>query len=161
MPLKYLSNSWRTLEMFYLNFEINFILTWYQNCVISSATGKTKFAITDTTLYVPTVTLSTQDHAKMLEQLRSVFKRTINWNEYQSKLLRERQNQYLDFLTDPSFQGVNKLLLSFIKFYKVLLFENENDRKVHTRCYLPKVEIKDYNVVIDGKNFFGQPVRSE
>ena len=103
--------------MLYLNFEINLILTWYQNCVISSATGKTQFAITDTTLYVPTVTLSTQDHAKMLGQLRSVFKRTINWNEYQSKLLREKQNQYLDFLTDPSFQGVNKLLLSFIKFY--------------------------------------------
>ena len=76
----------------------------------------------------------------MLEQLRSGFKSTINWNKYQSKISAERQNQNLNFLIDPSFQGVNWLF--------VLLFENEGDRKVHTGYYLPKVEIKDYNVKI-------------
>ena len=76
----------------------------------------------------------------MLEQLRSGFKSTINWNKYQSKISAERQNQNLNFLIDPSFQGVNWLF--------VLLFENEGDRKVHTVYYLPKVEIKDYNVKI-------------
>ena len=71
-------------------------------------------------------------------------------NKYQSKFLSERQNKYLNFLIDPSFQGVNRLFL--------LLYQNEDDRKVHTWYYLPKVEIKDYNVMIDGKSFFDQPV---
>ena len=82
------------------------------------------------------VTLSTHDNAKLLEQLRSGFKRKINWNKYQPKVSTKRQNQYLDFLIDPSFQGVKRPF--------VLSFENEDDRKVSRRCYLPKVEIKDY-----------------
>ena len=60
------------------NWKVNLILTWSENCIISSATGKTKFAITDAKLYVPIVTLSTQDNATLLEQLRSGFKKTIN-----------------------------------------------------------------------------------
>ena len=99
------------------------------------------FAITDTKLYVPVVTLSTQDNAKLLEQLKSGFKRTINWNKHQLKVSPERPNQYLDFLIDPSFQGVNRLF--------VLSFENEEDGTVHTK-YLPTVELKDYNVMING-----------
>ena len=69
--LKYLSNFWRTLEMPLINCEVNLILTWSKDCVISSATGKTKFKITDTKLYVPVVTFSTQDNAKLLQQLKS------------------------------------------------------------------------------------------
>ena len=111
-----------------------------------------KFEITDRKPYVPVVTLSIQDNAKLLEQLKSGFRRTINWNKYQPKVSPDRQNQYLDFLTDPSFQGVNRLFL--------LSFENENNRKVHTGYYLPKVEIKNYNVMIDGKSFFDQPITS-
>ena len=84
VPLKYLSNFWRTLEMPLINCEVELILTWLKNCVISSATGETKFKITETKLYVPVVTLSTQDNAKLLQQLKSGFKRTINWNKYQS-----------------------------------------------------------------------------
>ena len=64
--LKYLSNFWRTLEMPLINFEINLILTWSKNCVISSAARETKFKITDTKFYVPVVTLSTQNNAKLL-----------------------------------------------------------------------------------------------
>ena len=120
--------------------------------MLSNDTKATTFVITDTKLYVPVVTLSTQDNAKLHEQLKSCFKRTINWNKYQSKISPERQNQYLDFLIDPRFQGVNRLF--------VLSFENENDRTVHTKYYLSNVEIKDYNVMIDGKNFFDQPVKS-
>ena len=78
VPLKYLSNFWRTLEMPLINCEVNLILTWSKDCVISSATGETKFKITDTKLYVPVVTLSTQDNAKLLQQLKSGFRRTIN-----------------------------------------------------------------------------------
>ena len=96
-----------------INCEINLILTWSEDCVISSATGATKFKITDTKLYVPVVTLSNQDNAKLLQQLKSGFKRTINWNKYQPKVSPERQNQYLDFLIDPSFQRIN-ILFTFI-----------------------------------------------
>ena len=71
----------------------------------------------------------------------------------QTKVSTEGLNQYLDFLINPSFQRVNRLF--------VLLFENEVDRKVHTGYYLPKVEIKDYIVMIDAKNFFEQPVKSD
>ena len=66
-----------------INCEVNLILMWTRTCVISSATGKTKFKITETKLYVPVVTLSTQDNAKLLQQFKSGFKRTINWNKYQ------------------------------------------------------------------------------
>ena len=75
LPLKYLE---RTLEMLLINREINLILTWSENCATSFATRKITFAITDTKIYVPIVTLSTQDNAKLLEQLKSSFKRTIN-----------------------------------------------------------------------------------
>ena len=69
-----------------INCEINLILTRRNNCVISSATAKTEFAITNTKIYVTVVTLSTQDNTKLLEQLKSGFKRTVNWNKYQSKV---------------------------------------------------------------------------
>ena len=78
IPLKYLSNFWRSLEMLLLNCEVNFFLTRSPTSVISSATGETKFKITKTKLYVPVVTLSTQDNAKLLQQFKSGFKRTIN-----------------------------------------------------------------------------------
>ena len=104
--------------------------------------GGTKFELTEIKLYVPVVTLSTQDNAKLLQQLKSGFKRTINWNKYESNIKTFAQNRYLNYLTNPSFQGVNRLF--------VLSFENENDRTLYLNYYLPKVEIKDYNVMIDG-----------
>ena len=125
-PLKYLSNFWRTLEMPL----INLTLTWSEKCVISSATGATKFAITDAKLYVPVGTLSTEDNVTLLKQLESGFERTVNWNKYQSKLTEQAQSRYLDYLTDPSFQGLNRPF--------VLSFENKTDRKVHAGYYLPK-----------------------
>ena len=147
VPLKYLENSnfWRTLEMPLINCEINLIFTWSDKRVLSNDTRATTFALTDTKLYDPVVISSTQDNAKLLEQLKSDFKRTFDQNKYQPKDSQERPNQYLDILVDPSFQGVNRLF--------VLSFENENDRTVQTEHYLLTVEIKDYNVVIDGRNF--------
>ena len=114
MPLKYLSNFWRTLEVSLINCEINFILTWSNKCVLSNDTKATTFPITDTKLYVPVVTLSTQDNAKLLQQLKSGFKRTINWNKYQSKVKIQAQNPYLDYLgskKEVNFQGVNRLFI--------------------------------------------------
>ena len=83
MPLKYLRNFGRTLEMSLINYEVNLILTWSENCVMSSATGKAKFAIINAKFYVPVVTLSTQDNAKLHQQLKPGFKRTNNWNKCQ------------------------------------------------------------------------------
>ena len=71
VPLKYLSNFWRTLEMLLINFEVNLLLTWSRDCVITNYAGEGKFSITETKPYVPVVTLSTQDNAKLLQQLRS------------------------------------------------------------------------------------------
>ena len=103
-----------------INCELNLDLNWSENCVIvaTNATAQAKtFSITDTKLYVPFVTLLAQYNGKLLKQLKSGFKRTINWNKHKKKVSRERINQYLDFLIDSSFQGVNKLF--------VLSFENK------------------------------------
>ena len=82
VPLKYLSNFWRTLEMPLINCEVNLIFTWSSACGNTNSRGAGIFAITDTTLYVPVVTLSIQENTKLLQQLKSGFKRVINWNKY-------------------------------------------------------------------------------
>ena len=155
VPLKYLSNFWRTLEMPLINCEISLILTWSANCVIVStnvANQNATFAITDTKLYVPVVTLSTQDNAKLLQQLKSGLKRVVNWNKYFSKPELLGQNPSLNHLVKPSFQGVNRLF--------ILAFESDTQRTSAKGYYLPNVEIKDYNVMINGENFFDQPVKN-
>ena len=108
-----------------INGEINLILTWSEKCVISEGNRAATFKITRTKPYVPVVTLSTQDHAKLLEELKSGFKRIYYFKKYQSRVSTQIPNQYLDVLVDPSFQRVNRLF--------VLLFENEEDRTVHTK----------------------------
>ena len=85
--------------------------------------------------------------------MKSGFKRTVNWNKYQSDSKTYVQNQYLNHLVDPSLQGVNRFF--------VLFFENENGRTSYTEYYLPKVEIKDYNFKIDSKNVFDQPINND
>ena len=98
------------------------------------------------------MTLSTQENAKLLQQLKSGFKRTVNWNKYLSKPELLAQNPNLNHLVEPSFQGVNRLF--------VLLFENDTQRTSAKGYYLPNVEIKDYNVMINGENFFDQPIKN-
>ena len=96
-----LSNFWRTLEMPLINCEVNLILTWSSTCVIissASANQKATFEITDTRLYVPVVTLSTQENTKLLQQLKSGFKRVINWNKCLSKPDLLRRNPNLNYL---------------------------------------------------------------
>ena len=122
VPLKYLSNFWRILEMLLINCEVELILTWSAGCVIiytNVAEQVPTIAMTETNLYVPVVTLSTQDNAKLLAQLKSGFKRTISWNEYLSKPELLAQNENLNPLIEPSFQGVNRLF--------ALAFEHDNN----------------------------------
>ena len=114
VPLKYLSNFWRILEMPLINCEVELILTWSANCVIIYTNVNNQvptFTITETNLYVPVVTLSTQDNAKLLPQLKSGFKRTISWNKYLAKPELLAQNVNLNHLIEPSFQGVNRLFV--------------------------------------------------
>ena len=121
-----------------INCEINLILSW--------------FAITETKVHVPVVTLSTRDNAELLMQLKSGFKRTINQNKYISKPELLAQNPNLNHLVEPSFQGKNRLF--------GLAFKNDVQSTGNKKYCLPNVEIDDYNVMIDGRNFFVQPVKN-
>ena len=136
--------------------KLIFFLTWTEKYIIVTgdfSDEKPKFAISDTKLYVPVVTLSVQDNEKLLQQLKTGLNRTINWNKYQSEPTIQTRNRYLNNLIDPSFQGVNRLF--------VLSFENDAHRKSYKRYFLPTVEIKDFNVMIYGKNFCYLPVKND
>ena len=131
-------------------------MIWSKKCFLVASTAANQipdFKIIDTKLYLPVVTLSTQDNIKLVKQLESGFKRTINWNKYLSKTTNQVKNRYLDFLIDSSFQGVNRLF--------VLLSKAENVRESYKQYYLPTVEIKGCNVIIDGKSFFDQPIKND
>ena len=128
VPLKYLSNFWRSLDMLLINCEISLTLTWSKNCVLTDiktqtaaaaqgdnaaretidAPSNAKFKITDTTLYVPVVTLSPKDDINFLEQLKSRFKRTIKWNKYRSEMTNQTKTNYLNYLIDLTF--TNRLI---------------------------------------------------
>ena len=139
--------------MHLINGEVNLILTWSSICVITNSTGAGKFAITDTKFYVPVITLSTQDKSKLLQQLKSGFKRVTYCNKYLSKPELLAQNPNLNHLVEPSFQGINRLF--------VLEFENDTQRTSHSGYYLPNVEIKNDNVMANGENFFDQPIKNK
>ena len=134
--------------MLLINCEVELILTWSRNCVIIYTDVNNQvptFTITETNLYVPLVTLSTQDNAELLPQLKLGFKWTISWNKYLAKPELSAQNANLNHLIELSFQGINRLF--------VLAFENDTQRTSNIRYYISNVEIKDYNVMVDGKNF--------
>ena len=121
-----------------INCEINLILIWFANCVIVStnvANQNETFEITDTKLYFPVAILSTQDNFKLLQQLKSCFKRRISQNKYLSKPELIPRNTNPNHLVEPSFQGVNRLF--------VLAFENDTQRTSAKGYYLPNIELKD------------------
>ena len=129
--------------MLLINCKISVQLKWSRKFIIVATTTNNQnptFRINHTKLYVPVVTLSTQENMKLLKQIQSSFKRTINWNKYRAKTANQVQNRYLEF---------------------VLSFKNDDDRESHKQHYLPTVEIKDYNVMINGRNFFDQPVKND
>ena len=156
VPLKYLRKFWRTLDMPLINCEVSVTLTWSENCVLTSkATRKAApgvdainnpkgatFKIKDTKLYVfLIVTLSAENDHKLLEQLKTGLKRTITWNKYRSEMFHQTINNNLNYLIDPTFTNVNSLF--------VLSFKNETDRTSFLKYYVPKVEEKDFKVLID------------
>ena len=132
-----------------INSEIELILDWSASCLIIYTDVDNQvptFTIAEINLYVLVVTLSTQDNAKLLPQLKSGFKRTISWNKYLVKPELLAQNENLNHLIESSFQGVNRLF--------VLAFENDAQRTSNKRYYVPNVEIKHYKIMIDGKKLF-------
>ena len=102
---------------------------------------------------MPVVTLSTKNDNNFLEQLNSGFKRTIEWNKYRSEMTNQTKTNHLNYLIDPTFTKVNRLF--------VLLFENEEDRTSFSKYYVPKVEMKGFDVLINGKSFFNVPVKNK
>ena len=135
-----------------LKYLINFLSA---NCAVVAsnvANQNATFAITDTKLYVPVVTLSAQYNAKLLRQLKSGFKTVTNWNKYLSKPELLAQNANLNHLTEPSFQGINRI---FIQAY-----ENDTRRTSSKSYYLPNVETKNYHAIINGEKLFDQPIKN-
>ena len=149
VPLSYLTVLWRILELPLINCEVNLILTWSANCVIVStnaANQNATFAITDTKLYILVVTLSTQDNAKLLLELLLIY-----LNKYLTKPELLAQNPGLNHLVEPSFQGINRIF--------ILAYEGDTQRTSSKDYYLPNVEIKDYNIMINVENVFDQPIK--
>ena len=168
VPLKYLSNLFRSLEMPLINCKIHLELNWNNNCAMYGANTyiagdninnrETIFQITSTKLYVPIVTLSTKDNVDLTKQLNEGFKRSVYWNEYKSKIETKtaHNNNVTGFPLDASFQGVNRLF--------VLSFNNganRVERESHRKYFLPRVNITNYNLLIDGRNFYDQPINDQ
>ena len=175
IPLNYLSNFWRSLNIPLINCEVELILTWSKNCVLADMTRRNaqgnnpaivppaelEFKITDTKLYVPVVTLSKENDAKLLEQLKTGFKRTIKWNKYRSQMSAQSSNNNLNYLIDPTFVTVNRLI---VLLFQRIAWEN-NTTKDHidsiSHYYVSSAGIKDFNVLIDWKSFFDLPIKNE
>ena len=163
-PLKHLSNFWRSLNIPLINCEGELILTWFKNCVliikatreadydVNPVVRKTDdsenaiFQVTDTKLYVPAVTLSKENDAKLLEQLKTGFKRTIKWSKYRSQITIQPQNNELNYLIDPTFTNVNKLFV--LSFQRIAGDNNttEDYRASFSHYYVPNIEIKDFDL---------------
>ena len=167
VPLKYLSNFWRSSEMPLINCKVELSLNWTKNCIVTlnpnanNNINKTTFTITDAKLYVSIVTLSIEDNAKLSKLLSEGFKRSVYWTKYQvipNKIVNISINDrayHLRELLDSNYQGVKRLF--------VLAYNNTADKDDQVsidffkKYLLPRVKIENYNIEIDGRNFYGQP----
>ena len=142
-------------------------MLWFKNCVLINKSTKDAdynvdpivyevdnpenviFQTIDPKLYVLVVSLSKENDIKLLERLKSGFKRTIKWNKYRSRMTIQPQNNNINYLIDPTFTNVNKLfVLSFPRN------NNTDSRYSYSNYYVPKVKTSDFNVLIDGKSFW-------
>ena len=158
VPLKYLSNFFRSLEMPLINCKIKLNLTWKKECVLSTDDGNAVFIINDTKMYVPVVTLSKEDNKDFIEQRDKGFQRSIYWNEYKTKEINEDAdaNVFKYINLDPSFQGVNRL---FVMVYNRA--NGQPTRNGRRKYYLPRIDLEKYNVIIDRRNFYDNPIESD
>ena len=158
VPLKYLSNFFRSLEMPLINCKIKLNLTWKKECVLSTDAGNAVFIINDTKMYVPVVTLSKEDNKDFIEQQNKGLQRSIYWNEYKTKEINENAdaNVFRYVNLDPSFQGVKRL---FVMAYNRA--NGQPTRNGQQKYYLPRIDLEKYNVIIDGRNFYDNPIESD
>ena len=160
VPLKYLSNFWRSLEIPLINFQVELSLKWYEKCLLTTATTAT-FKITDAKRYVPIVTLSVEDNVKLSKLLSEGFKRPIYWNEYKVtpnkivEIAAANDEKYIRELLDSSCQGVNRLL---VLAYNNTAGNNQVSVISYKKYFLPRVKLDNYNIEIDGRNFYDQPI---
>ena len=162
VPLKYLSNFFRSLEMPLINYKIKLNLTWKKECVLSTDAGDAVFIINDTKMYVPVVTLSKEDNKDFTEQQNKGFQRSIYWNEYKIKVLVIEDadaNNFKYIALDPSFQGFNRLFV--MAYNKLAANDDQFNRNSKPVYYLPRNDLKKYNVIIDGRNFYDNPIESD
>ena len=154
LPLKYLSNFFRSLEMPLINCKIKLNLTWKKECVLSTDAGNAVFIINHTKMYVPVVTLSKEENKDFIEQQNKGFQRSIYWNEYKTKEINENAdaNVFKYINLDPSFQGVNRL---FVMAYNRA--NGQPTRNGQQKYYLPRIDLEKY-VIIDGRN---NPIESD
>ena len=176
MSLKHLGKFLTSLNIPLVNCEESLALSWSATCVITSmekrilvagqpnrrdSSTNATFKIKDTKWYVPVVTLSAENDNKLLEELKKGLKRTITWNKYKSEMSNQVANNNLNYLIDPTFTNVNRLFVLSFKNERGNNDESENVRTSFKKYYVPKAEIKDFNVLFDGKPFFEIPVKSK
>ena len=123
--------------------------------LVTETTGAT-LQINNAKLYVPVVTLSINDNIKFLENIKQGFKRTISWNKYRSEITAQPKNNNLDYLIDPTFRIINRMFALSFKHGNI-----DPTRDSFDKYYMPSVEIKDFNALIDNKPFFDQPVKNK
>ena len=168
VPLKYISNFFRSLEMPLINCKISLELTWTKDCVLSNDAGDggdVSSKIKNTVLYVPIVTLSTKDNVNLTKQLNEGFKRSVYWNEYKSEIdTYNSKDTFTKLSLDPSFQGVNRL---FVLPFNNTTNDDDTDTAIrvkkdsHRKYFFPRVDIANYNVSIDGRSFYDQPINDQ
>ena len=111
-------NFWRLLEMPLINYKVELSFSWDPSCVLSNLVRSLTFTTTDAKLYLPVVTLSTKDNAKLSNLLSEEFKKTVYWNKY--KIIPNKKLLFILFL-DASYQGIRDCLFLFIEIVVVLI----------------------------------------
>ena len=175
-PLKNISNFMFSLDFLLINSEIKLILKWTEDCVLTEKATREfkaaedaplaldevtainrpkdlKFSVTDCKLYVPVVTLQTEYQNQLYKELKAGISIDFTWSKYRSQITNQTATNNLNFLIDPTFNNVIRLF--------VLAFPNEEDRRSFSKYYTPTVEIKDYNVIIDGEPFYEIPIKNK
>ena len=133
-----------------INCKVELSLKWYEECILSNSGNAATFIITDAKLYIPIVTLKTEDNTKSSKLLSEGFKIPIYWNEY--KVIPEKIYAANENIRDPSRQGINRL------FVLAYLNGNTSTAKLYRKYFLPRIKIENYNIEIDGRNFYDQPI---
>ena len=162
VALKSVSKFFRSLELPLIKIKLYMELNWTKYSVLCSVNQNSIFQITKGELYIPVVTLNTEKNNKLSELLSEGFERTVIWNEYKSKIegvtIPANENNFKRTNLDTPFQCVSRLLVAAYKTGDKR--RNTNHEHSRRRYYLPRAEIKDYNVLIDGRNFYDQNVNS-